>query len=354
MTYHLDIVTQESDWDRLFSQLPDPSARGAHRYLAASARIMNNATAEAAILSKGDEFIIHPYVKRQTPFAENLFDLVSPYDFGSFWWNCRPRETQIELFAEFEETFARHAASANIVCEFVRLDPYCTAAEFPLRRYERRLQQNNIIIALDRSHADIRRGYSQSRRNQVLQGIRNGLTLEFSNNPKEFIEVYHASMDRHAADQDYYFPLSYIEELRDRLIVTYVRTPEGALCGAHVFLIENDVIYLYLSASVPEKQRLRPNDFGYDAIIDYAIGRGLKYFHLGGGAESLIRYKRSFSPATVPYYHLRQIFKLEQYAALSQIHDETFPGQQAGNFFPHYRQGLRAGASGRVPAVSIS
>lgn len=344
MVGQFDIVSQEKDWERVFSGLKHPSIRGSYRYLSAAAKLWDGAVAEAAVLSDGNEFVVHAYVKRSIPVDSNCFDLISPYDFGSFWFSSDSENEQSRLLDHYEKQFSEYAAQNKIVCEFIRLDPF-VASNVQFNLYERHKHQDNVIIRLDKSHDDIRRGYSQSRRNQVLQGERNQLTLEFSKDFREFTSIYHASMDRHGAERDFYFPQSFMDELKDDLTLAYVRTSDGSLCAAHVYLIEGDVIYLYLSASVPDKLHLRPNDYGYDKIIEFALERGLNCLHLGGGAESLYRYKASFSQETVPFFHLRQIFIPEKYAELCEIHDAAFKFDTQSGFFPRYRRGFRNGAS---------
>lgn len=344
MVGQLDIVSQEKDWERVFSGLKHTSIRGSHRYLSAAARLWDGAVAEAAVLSDANEFVVHAYVKRSIPTDPTLFDLISPYDFGGFWFSSDSEAEQPRLLNGFEKQFREYAANKNIVCEFIRLDPF-SAPNAQFNFYERRKHQDNVVIRLNKPHGDIRRDYSQSRRNQVLQGEKNKLTLEFSKDFREFTSIYHASMDRHGADRDFYFPQSFMDELKDDLLLAYVRTSDGSLCAAHVYLIEDEVIYLYLSASVPDKLHLRPNDYGYDKIVEYAIEQGLKYLHLGGGAETLHRYKSSFSPATAPFFHLRQIFMPDKYDELCKTHDATYKTDPRSNFFPRYRQAFRNGAS---------
>jgi hypothetical protein len=342
MTGQLDIVSQKKDWERAYGALPCKTIRGSHRYLSASAKLWDGAIAEAAVLREADEFVVHAYVKRSIPLDTAYFDLISPYDFGAFWFSSDSGDVQSRLLKSFEERFREYAAANNIVSEFIRLDPF-SAMNVQFNIYERRKHQDNVVIHLNKTHADIRREYSQSRRNQVLQGEKNQLSLQFSKDFGEFTAIYHASMDRHGADRDFYFPISFMEALKDDLVLTYVRTPDGALCAAHVYLIEGDAIYLYLSASVPDKLHLRPNDYGYDKIAEYAIERGLKYFHLGGGADTLHRYKSAFSPTTIPFFHLRQVFMPAKYDELCEKHDASFNGDKQSSFFPRYRQAFRSG-----------
>jgi hypothetical protein len=344
LTVSLEIVTSPSEWMRTHARLATASVRASHGYVQAATRLFNGAAAEAALVTHGNDLLLHPYIKRPVPFIDGSFDLISPYDFGGFWFSTAGPEIRQALVNAFEDEFIRYAAQAHIVCEFARLRPAHDMATLGFRRWELRKHQDNVVVPLEKGLEEVRAGYNANRRRRVMQGYRNGLTLHLSGDVTEFIDLYHASMDRLGADAEYYLPLSFLEQIAAFLLVAYVRSPDGALCAGHVFLLDGDGIYLYLAASVEEKLALRPNDFGYDSIIKYGVEHGFRYLHLGGGAESLYRYKRSFSSCSVPYHHLRCIFDQPGYDALVRHHDAAFPDVGESNFFPRYREALRSRA----------
>jgi hypothetical protein len=135
------------------------------------------------------------------------------------------------------------------------------------------------------------------------------------------------------------FPQSFLESIKTYLLIGYVHAPDGALCAAHLYLLDSDVLFLFLSASVTEKLPLRPNDFGYDWMAQYASSKGFKTLHLGGGSFGLYQYKRAYSPYTVPYFLGRAVFVPHLYRDLSHSHFEDTLNSATAGFFPIYRAG---------------
>jgi Acetyltransferase (GNAT) domain len=317
-------------------------------YLSAGSRLISGGIAEAAVFSLDGDIVFHPYVRRPVPFDPDCFDLTSVYDFGGFWFSTTSPAKRQVLLTEFERAFTAYAGESHVVCEFMRCHPMSEVGALTFERYDLRKHQDNVVVRISAAIDEVRAGYSDNRRRRVRQGIRNGLMVEFVDDPSVFMAAYYASLDRYEAHGEYYFPVTFIDAIKEHLLITHVRTADGELCAAFLFLIDGNGIYLFLGASMPDKLPLRPNDFGYDAIIQYAIAHKLDYFHIGGGAETLYRFKSSFSPFTVPFHHARCIFLPERYDELVRLH-----ASGDTNFFPRYRAGLRserppAGAQGPV------
>lgn len=326
---------------RLFDRLRQPSVRASHRYMNAGAKLFHGGVAEAAVVTQAGESLFHPYVRRPVPLGDGSFDLISPYDYGGFWFSTIDVERRRELVRIFETEFVEHALAQRIVAQFVRLHPLIDPAELRLSAYEVRKHQDNVIIPVADSIDAVRAGYTAKRRSTVRQGIRYGLTLKFGSDVEGFCSLYDASMQRLGADREYYFPVEFLRTALEFGRLAEVRDLQGALCSAYVLLYDGDGVYLYLAASAQNKQHLRPNDFAYDAIAQSALAEGLRFFHLGGGGESLLFHKRSFSPVSVRYHHLRRIFDPVRYAELTQVHLERVGRPPSPSFFPAYRDGLR-------------
>jgi len=342
----LTIVSSQDQWTQFYARLLTPSVLASHLYMTAGSRLIDGGVAEVAVFGLDGDILFHPYIRRPVPFDMDYVDLVSVYDFGGFWFSTNDTEKRQALLTEFERAFSVYAAEHRILCEFMRCHPMAEIGSLTFQRYALRKHQDNVVVRIAGSMDEIRAGYSDNRRRRVRQGIRNGLSIEFVPDPGAFMQAYYASLDRYGAHGEYYFPTTFIEEVKHNLLVVHVRSPEGELCAAYLLLIDGNGIYLFLAASVPDKLPLRPNDFGYDAIIQHALARKLDFFHLGGGADSLYRFKSSFSPFTVPFYHARCIFLPEPYQELVRRHDRAEPGPVNENFFPRYRAGLRSARPG--------
>jgi hypothetical protein len=338
----LAIVSDQAEWTQLYARLRVPSVLASYRYMTAGARLIDGGIAEAATFGLDGDILFHPYIRRPAPFDRGYFDLISVYDFGGFWFSTDDPERRQTLTTEFERAFTNYAADKRIICEFMRCHPMTEVGSLSFQHYVLRKHQDNVVIRMANTIEDVQAGYTNNRRRRVRQGNRNGLSLEFVDDPSTFVKAYYASLDRYGADSNYYFPATFIEDIKEHLLIAHVRSPDGQLCAAYLFLVDSKGIYLFLAASVPDKLPLRPNDFGYDAIVKHAIELGLDHFHLGGGAATLYHYKRSFSPLTIPFYHAYRIYLDAPYDELVRLHDAAFPVSKEPKFFPRYRAGIRS------------
>src|SRR5262249_54830141 len=150
--------------------------------------------AEAALLSIDEDILFHPYIRRPVPFERNMFDLVSVYDFGGFWFSTDDPARRQALVTEFEHAFGQHASATGLVSEFLRCHPLADVASLQFQQYVLRKHQDNVIVCLTGGSDNVRAGYSDNRRRRVRQGYRNGLSLELVRDPATFMGVYYRSL----------------------------------------------------------------------------------------------------------------------------------------------------------------
>jgi len=331
------ILDDPAEWERVRRRLPRASVLSAAAYVRSAARLEGDAVAEAAVLEWDDDVLMHAYVRRPVPGGAGLWDIVSPYDFGGIWSSTTDPARNRDLAAVFAGAFLAHALRAGIVSAFLRIHPSADPGLQEAAGYDLRHHQNNVVIRLDGELAGVRGRYSYARRKQVRQGRENGLTLAFSDDIEGFTALYHANMRRLNAHAFYLFPQAYFEDIRAFLILAEARTGDGTVCARHLYLPDGDTLFAFLCHAHEEARHLRPNDFLYDAMIGEAHGRGFSRFHFGGGADTLYKYKKSFSPNVIPFFHARCIFDNDEYCRLVNKRTSDENGFSPGNFFPAYR-----------------
>ena len=333
----LRIVTEESEWNAVHARTHAASVQASYAYVSAGATLEPGGRAELAVWQRGDEFLMHPYVRRRVPLDPTFDDIVSVFEFGGFWFSTADGATRQRLLGEFEPAFARHAAENRIVSEFIRFHPFSGNGDLAFAVYDVATACENVVVDLDRPYESIWNDYQPTRRNKVRQGRQHGLRAESGLDFDAFLAIYYRNLDALGANAKYYFPLSFFRSAASYLEVCGVRDPGGDLCAAHVYLRDSDIAFAFLCHGVPEKLPLRPNDFAYDTMIQTFQKQGVRTLHLGGGVESLRHYKATFSAGRVPYHVGRAVFDAPAYERLTEASVQESGRPPPGPFFPAYR-----------------
>ncbi len=334
----LRLVRDRHDWRAYYERVLSPSVLASHDYMQAVAGLEEGGRAELAVWGDGNDFIFHPYVRRTTVLKNGLYDLVSGYDFGGFWFTTDDTATRRELLHGFENDFGTYACGNGIVCEFIRFNPFLDLDYGMFTAYRVTHVSENVIVRFDRSYDEIWTTYHPTRRKQIRQGRKNGLRCIPSQDYSTFVYIYHRNLEWLNAPNYYFFAKDFFERLSEYLSLYLIVDHDGELCGAHTYIRDGDVLFAFLCHGVRDKLCLRPNDFGYDEIIRAGADGSHRYFHFGGGAPSLMAYKRKFSPDTAPYHIGRRIFDERAYNELVRLREQRDRVcLDTSSFFPKYR-----------------
>lgn len=327
----LTVFSDAVSWEQNLRRVREPKALASFAYAQASALLYGNGTwAEAAVLEEGGHIVLHPYLRRPIPQSLDRSDLVSAFEFGGFWCSAEDPALRAELLHRFALRFGDWASAEGIVTEFIRLNPFLPDDGIEKGGYQLRRHQDHVVLQLDGPIDTLRQRYNRARGKQVRQGQRNGLTLERVDDPTMLCRLLHANLTRLSAKPFYFFPIEFLRALMPVSVVFHVLGPDGSVIGAHMYIVDGDVLFAFLCHADAESWGLRPNDFAYDAVIGWAVEHGFRTLHLGGGAEELFRYKQSFGPDTIPYRQARRVFLPAVYRDLA--------GGDDSRFFPAYRR----------------
>jgi hypothetical protein len=330
-------VTQaKSEWDFYYSKLCEKSVYGSFGYVKTAEFVEKETIAELAVFESEGILCFHPYIKRCIPLDPGYYDIISPYDFGGFWFNTVDDHNKEQILSEFLINFDEYCRKNNIVSEFIR---FCPFVYHPITTfYNLDFVENNIIIRLGKSWGKVTGQYHPSLKRDIKRADSFGLAVSRKMEVKDFITLYHQSLDALDSEDYYYFSYEFLAQLPN-LDLLSVEDQEGIVCAAHLYLIDNDVIYYFLSASNRKMLHKRPNDFLLNFMISDANEKGFHTVHLGGGrSESLYRFKRKFSKETIPYIIGKKIFKPNSYDHLVKKQEQEFRVNLEGSsFFPLYR-----------------
>jgi len=330
------IIHDRTQWDYYYSMLTKKSIYCSWDYLKAAEQVEKKTYAELAIFESNDLLCFHPYIKRNIPLQPEYYDLISPYDFGGFWFNTIEKHAQKVVLSQFLDQFRIYCDKSNIVSEFIRLCPFIDLPDTSF--YSLTFVENNIIIQLKKKWHEISGQYHSSLKRNLKKANSFDLCVNKNITIDDFIKLYYQNLDVLNSEPYYYFPKSFLSKISNLEIIA-VEDTDGTLCAAQAYLTDNNIIYYYLGASNRNMLIKRPNDFLFNYIISDAKRRGYRILHMGGGrSESLLRFKKKFSKETVPYYIGKKIFKPDKYDDLVALQEKRMKTSLSNSIvFPLYR-----------------
>lgn len=307
-----------------------------------------------AVYSSDEGRILYPFLLRDLS-GENfipegwqpLADIISPYGYGgAFFWGSLSSLTIDAFWSEFEAWVKKN----RIISEFIRFSLFPES----LLAYpgERTYKQKNIFLDLVQSEEKIWSDFAHKVRKNVKTAQKSGVEiLQIDNEEKleDFFRIYTCTMSRRSANSNYFFPVSFFENivkfLKGNFLFFYALHDEKVI-SAELALTSAETVYSFLGGTDSDFFQLRPNDLIKFEIIKWAKAAGKKRFVLGGGFQpndGIFRYKLSFAPSgTVDFIVGKRIFCTTSYKSLVDRKREMFRGADKAfpeetEFFPLYR-----------------
>lgn len=236
-------------------------------------------------------------------------------------------------------------AGLSVVAEFAHLHPW-RARSAPIGGAEpnREIVWVDLTLDEERIWTD---SYSQARRNQVRQAMREGVTVRAAtdlDDIAEFHRIYSQTMERNNALDSYRFPRSYFEAFFEEMPANArfaLAEHEGRVIAAGLYVHDREDAYYYLGGADHAHQRLRPTNAVIHETIRWARDSGKRRLILGGGYEAddgIFRFKASFSPLRATLELARRVHLPDEYEALLRAW-RAHHGADAdpGTYFPAYR-----------------
>jgi len=356
-------------WKNRISSLPASDIFYAAEYLIAFERCppceaRTNFGGDARLFVYGDEkdFIVHPFFKRDVqdlPFyataPENQkpsYDIASPYGYAGPAACVSHPNLQQTLWRAFLDEFHTFCTEDGIVSEFVRLNPFLRNHE-PLSNLGQDLRENGNVVYVDLtlSEEDLWRNLQKANRNAIARAKRQKVEVfrtTKSADVEEFFHLYNETMDRRGAKKMYYFPREFYKVLFDVLgesISLFVAKHEDRTANASLFIGEGGWIHYFLSGTRTQTRCPGSNNLLlYEALL-WAKKEGYRTFNLGGGyreADSLFRFKSTFSRTATAFYTYRKVHDEVKYRALCATRESYDRSKGASpvqsDYFPSYRR----------------
>lgn len=293
--------------------------------------------------TKGDTVLL-PLVLRPLPpglpGAADWRDAVSPYGYGGPFGHT-------DDWAAFYAALLDWMRQQRVLTAFLRASLEQTPPALEQPGYQALHLSDNVVVDVRRSEEEQWRHFEHKVRKNVNKAQRAGLRAEIAPDFRHldaFLDIYHGTMQRRAADDWYRFERPFFQTFEDDLpgsfVLAEVFDANGEMVSTELVLQSERFLYSFLGGTRKEAFAHAPNDLLKHAVIEYGRETGREGYVLGGGYtpdDGIFRYKRAFDPAGVrPFYGVRLTADVALYERLAQAHAAAV-GRVAPRFFPAYR-----------------
>lgn len=258
------------------------------------------------------------------------FDMSSPYGYSGYFTNS----LNSNFIKKAIEAQSLKAQKENIIAEFIRFNPYQNHQIFSdfLDFYALEKQ----MVEVDMDYQKRWEGYQSRLKGKIRKSLSN-LKIQQSNDLESFFKLYTQTMQRNQAQDFYFFSREYFQNL-SKLdgFVMFEAIYGKEICAMAIFLCDKDRSYYHLGANATITLANNLNAMGaiFETFFQYAETKGIISCLLGGGKtarldDSLLQYKKQYSPTSIDFYIGGKIYDQQTYQELSKNHQ--------ANFFLKYR-----------------
>lgn len=289
------------------------------------------------------DFIALPLIIRRITNSE-YFDCTSAYGYCGPISNLNFDTIPIKYFTFFQEELYSFFMESNIVSAFSRLHPVISQGK--LFENFGVIKDINQTVAIDLriSPEDQKRQFRKTNKSELNQLRRKGYEVVKVQSKEEidaFVAIYHETMIRVSASQNYFFDHQYFYYFLDNKCFKnelLIAKKEGVVAAGAIFTVSKSIMQYHLAGTVEEFIREAPMKLILDEARLIGNSLGLDFLHLGGGVggsdeDSLFRFKAGFSNYRCSYQIWQMVVDIEKYNELI-----VEAGVDENNsFFPKYR-----------------
>jgi len=301
----------------------------------------------AFVYEDKDSIYILPILVGEIPESGGFFDFETPYGYGGPVTNNDDQS----FIESAERQLVRDCQGAGIIAGFVRFHPVLDNAHLTAGAFTIIPDRRTVAIDLSGDDLDLWENQLHSKnRNTIRKARHNGFTFVADESflfLEDFKRLYRQTMQRNVADEFYNFEDDYFGGLASQLkgrafigIVQHMNTPVAAA----IFLYDGPWAHYHLAGSDYEAAKKGANNLLLYESALYLRNKGARVLHLGGGTDqsennSLLNFKRKFSPRTFQFSIGRCIFMEDLYEQLCAKWEKTCPDKVAefGHMVLKYR-----------------
>jgi hypothetical protein len=254
---------------------------------------------------------------------------------------------------QFADTFRQAMERLGLVSIFVRQNPMIDSSWLFSSLGEVTTQGPAVAIDLTRPDEEQLAAMRHGHRSDVRRARNSGMTVYEDPDFDEigqFSRLYNETMDRVGAASNYYFPMAYYENLRQRMgekVKLVFCEKNGRIISGAIFLLNMDVIQYHLSGTPNAHLGERgASKLILDEMRTWGAENGFKWLHLGGGLgareDSLYHFKAGFSKTRFSFSTVKMVIRAGSYRQLLGLRDQWDRANglapSADGFFPEYRR----------------
>jgi hypothetical protein len=352
------LAAESPQWSDVLQGMPHDVYHFA-RYAELCARIEDGEPVAFVASEDGDTLFV-PMIVRRVPArlcgGEDIRDATVPYGYpGPIVSGDRGRISGDGSFVDRAfEAMMSSLRKQCIVSAFLRLHPLLPVDVDALRRFGA-LVQSGVTVAIDLTLPEegLWRQMRSNHRRDITKSLSRGETADVDPawaGQQIFVQAYHETMTRVGASPYYLFPSTYFDDLRvalgEHTHLWTVRSGAAVIAGA-VFTECNGIVQYHLGGALSTALSSNPLKLLFWRAMTWFKQRGNQWLHLGGGFggadDSLMHFKRGFSPRTFPFHTWRVVLNPKKYdELLTRAGRKSDPGSITASYFPAYRQLMRA------------
>jgi len=300
-------------WSALFERLP----RGQRDvfYTDGFARLCQQTLnredeVHCAVFSQGDKVILYPFAKRNIGRLTGISALSDCYDITGLYGRgglVSGGAGPVDL-EHFHQAFADYCRNERIICGFDRFHPVM-ANERVAGPGARVIDVGGfVVVDLRPELEEIYASFKPSVRKDLRKAERHSVTCFSEAGPSylmDFIEIYHATMQRNGATDFYYFTEDYFRSLCDLLAGQYhfyYATVADIIVSCELVLHHGKYAHSFLGGTRLDALPLSANPMLKWNIIRHLKSMGCEYFLLGGGTtpdDGVFNFKKAYAPEGV-------------------------------------------------------
>lgn len=251
----------------------------------------------------------------------------------------------------FVAWFTEVMADLRVLTAFIRCNPLLDAGDmFDREPFVFGPPTPTVAIDLTAPREERLSRASSHHRRALRKSLRHGLEFGPDRGPEAiagFTACYRETMSRHRSGASYWLDEAAVRDLLDAFgeicELWVARKPDGEVASAALFLRTNGIVQYHLGGTRSADYALGAARPLFEAVAESGHVRGDRRLHLGGGVgggdDSLLRYKAGFGPDRFAFRTIRAVFDSDAYqAAIEAMRPDAGTARSScSGFFPAYR-----------------
>lgn len=275
--------------------------------------------------------LIYVYLKRPYVHRSNVYyDLVSPNGYAGIHYTD---QTHLD---EFVPLFRNEAKRRNYITEVIKQTPY---KAININAHYDSLLSKKVFSIGDCSPGDYLKLLKSNTRKMHRKAIKLGYTcciskLQPGENMQEFIELYHKTMRKVNAKDDYFYNDGYFSQMTrlGNVYLATVRCKENKARSMCIIFKHGDFIHYHLGCQ----------DYSNNCLVEFMLISVFSFFPanteliLGGGltdGDNLFKFKHKLSTKQYEYMMYKNILNTDVYDSI--ITDNKLDKE---SYFPAHRR----------------